>query len=167
MRSLYKKISRLLLLLLVFAAIVPFVYPMKNGKPLLSLDQFKLPSLPEMSLPDISLSSQEKTAETGTVTAYKWQDGQGNWFFGSEPPQGIRYELMELDPNANLIQGLKAAPEPVTQAEASTTEMAAQPGNGEVVFGYTPEKIEAMMEKTRQVKDAMDAHHTALEGLDK
>lgn len=168
MRPFYKKIIRTLLLLLVFAAVVPFVYPMKNGKPLLSLDRLELPSLPELSLPDIPLLSQEKTAETGTLTtAYKWRDPRGNWQFGSEPPRDGPYETLQLDPNVNLIQGEKAAPEPAPEGAGAAQKAPSQADDGEVVFGYTPAKIEAMMEKTHQVKEAMEAHHQALEGLDR
>ncbi len=166
MRSLSRKMLRMLLLLLVFAAVVPFVYPLKNGKPLLSLEQLRLPSLPELSLPELPLPSPNNAAGNGTVTAYKWRDAQGNWQFDSEPPKDVAYETMELDPNTNLIQGMKAAPSPAP-AEPAMTEKPRQPGDGEVEFGYTPEKIEAMMEKTRQVRDALDAHHQSLEELEK
>lgn len=161
MRAFYKRIIRTLLLLLVFAAIAPFVYPLKNGKPLLSFEQLRLPSLP-----DIPLLTGGNTSESETVTAYKWRDSQGNWQFGSEPPQDVPYEAVELDPNTNLLQRVKSAPEPAP-AKRAAMDKTPDAGEEDVVFGYTPEKIEAMMEKTREVRDAMDVHHQSLEGLDK
>ena len=171
MRPFYRKMSRMLLLLLIFAAVVPFVYPLKNGKPLLSLDQLNLPSLPDISLPDISLPEVSSPSgpsgnESAPVTAYKWRDAGGNWQFGGEPPQGVPYETVVLDPNANLIQGVKPAPE-VPPEKPQQTEEASPTGDGEVVFGYTPEKIEAMMEKTREVRDSMEKHYQTLEGMEK
>lgn len=156
MRRLYRNFIRTLLLLFVFSAVFPFVYPWQDGKPLLSLNQLKLPALPELPWSNTDRADQP-------VTVYKWQDAEGSWQFGNEPPQGVAYESRELDPNTNLLAGVEAAP----SATPVTTEgkLPVQTGT-ELVYGYTPDKIEAMMEKTRQVRDSMNAHHQRLEGLD-
>ncbi len=166
MSRLYKKLIRTLLLLLVFSAVFPFVYPMTDGKPLLSLNQLKLPTFPEISLPEIPLPSHGGSNPGQTVTAYKWQDAEGSWQFGNEPPQGVAYETLELDPDANILPKVKASPAlaPATVAE----KQGASPTDHErATFGYSPEKIEEMMAKTRQAKDRMDAHHQALEDIDR
>ncbi len=157
MRRLYKNFIRTLLLSLVFSAVFPFVYPWQDGKPLLSLNQLKLPALPELPWSKADQAGQP-------VTVYKWQDAEGDWQFGNEPPQGIAYESLELDPDTNLLAAVEAAP----SARPVTTEgkPPVQTGTDERVYGYTPGKIEAMMEKTRQVRDSMNAHHQRLEGLD-
>lgn len=163
MRRIYKNLIRTLLLLLVFSIVFPFVYPWKDGKPLLSLNQLKFPTLPEMSLPELPLSKQEDGQK---VTVYKWQDAQGSWQFGNQPPQGVAFVVLELDPNTNLLAAEETTPVS-TPAATPEKQPPAEPGSGEIVFGYTPDKIEAMMEKTRQVRDSMNTHHQSLEGLDK
>ena len=161
MSRLYKKLIRTLLLLLVFSAVFPFVYPMNDGKPLLSLNQLSLPTLPEISLP-----SQGGSDRSETVTAYKWRDGEGGWQFGSEPPKGVAYETLELDPDTNILPEVKAlpAPAPATVAKKQGTS----PNDDEgAAFGYSPEKIEEMMAKTRQARDSLNAHHQALEDINR
>lgn len=165
MRRFHKNLIRTLLLLLVLSAVFPFVFPWKDGKPLLSWKQLKLPALPDISLPDIPLPVRESNTTKQKISVYKWRDEQGSWQFGNEPPQGVAYELLELDPDTNVLPAIKAEPPAVPTADIKTKN-SAQPDDDKEVFGYTPEKIEAMMEKTRQVRDSLDAHHRALEGLD-
>lgn len=166
MRRVNKNLIRTLLMLLALIAIFPFAYPWKNSKPLLSLNQLNLPAFPDISLPDVPLPSENTTPADQHVTVFKWPDAQGGWQFGNEPPQGVNYETVELDPNANLLPGVKAPPANAPAPEAKM-QQSAPTGDGEFVFGYTPEKIEAMMEKTRQVRDSLKAHNKALEGLEK
>jgi len=160
-----RTLIRILLLLLVFAGIFPFVYPMKDGKPMLSLDKLMMPKLPDISLPDVSLPREEKTPVGTPVTFYKWRDGSGNWHFSSEkPPAGVAYETSEVDPNANLIQGVSNAP--ATASPEATAEADNAPhSDKEVVFGYTPEKVGEMMEKTRNVKKALEQRQQAEQQL--
>ena len=161
MRTGYRKVIRALLLLLVFAAAFPFVYPMKDGKPLLTLDKLKLPAMPDIPVAEVSLPSMQEGAAAAPVTVYKWQDAEGSWHFSNEPPPaGVAYQTTELDPNANLIQGVKAAP----SAPADNNEG----HNGtdkELVFGYSPQKVGEMMEKTRQVKEALEQRQRAQQEL--
>jgi hypothetical protein len=152
MRRFSRKIIRISLLLLLFAAVAPFVYPLKEGKPLLSLQRLSLPSLPALPLPK---------ADPQPVTAYKWRDEQGNWHFAGEPPQGIAYQRIELDPQSNLIPGAGGTQ---TAEETAESQQAAQSGDGGSGFGYTPEQIGAVMEKAREASAALEAHHRAVEG---
>lgn len=153
-------VIRILLLLLVLAGIFPFVYPMKDGKPLLSLDDIVLPKLPDVSLPDVSLPGDEPPAGT-PVTIYKWRDSSGNLHFSSEkPPAGVAYEAGEVDPNANLIQGVATVPAK-TSPQTSGKGDAAPSSDKPSVFGYTPEKISEMMEQTRKAKKALEERQQA------
>ncbi len=167
MQRFYKNMIRTLLLLLVLGAVFPFVYPWSDGKPLLSLNDLALPAAPDLSLPDIALSQSDKPAGQ-PVVVYKWQDAEGGWQFGSKPPQGVNYEVVELDPNANLLPGVKPLPAntPTTTSETGTPDSAQTDRDGPL-FGYTPDKVEAMMEKTRQARDSLNEHYRTLEGIDK
>lgn len=167
MQRFYKNMIRTLLLLLVLGAVFPFVYPWSDGKPLLSLNDLTFPAAPDLSLPDIALSQNDKPASQ-PVVVYKWQDAEGGWQFGSKPPQGVNYEVVELDPNTNLLPGVKPLPaNPPTTTSEMEKQDSAGPDNGEPVIGYTPDKIEAMMEKTRQARDSLNEHYRTLEGIDK
>lgn len=157
MRRIYRNFIRTLLLLLLLSAVFPFVYPLKDGKPLLSLDKLKLPPLPEMAIPGLTSANQP-------ITAYKWQDAQGEWHFANDPPQGVDYETLEVDPNTNLVPEVK--PSPASAAQNRSEQQEPTRNSDEVTFGYTPEKIEAMMDKTRQARDRTNEHHQALDALE-
>jgi hypothetical protein len=131
---------------------------LKNGKPLLSLERLSLPSLPEVSLPDLPLPEADHSAKSEPVTAYKWRDEQGSWHFAGEPPQGVSYQRIELDPQINLIQ---AGGGP-TQA-AAEQKQSVQSGDEGSAFAYTPEQIGAVMESAREASAALGAHHRAVE----
>lgn len=112
--SSFRRLIASLLALLVIAAILPFVLPLgKDGKPLLEPPKFALPSAPE--LPNIDpgqwLAGEEQDNE---VTVYRWQDEQGQWHYGEQPPEGVAYEERTLDTDANLIQALPPASPPTT-----------------------------------------------------
>jgi hypothetical protein len=123
---------RTLLLLLLFAALFPFLYPWKDGKPLLSWSalraQFRAPAMPNLSLPERpwpSLTGIESGSETGArqphqpVAIYRWQGADGSAQFSNEPPApGVAYEVVEVNPDANLIQ----APVQPPAKESSGTE---------------------------------------------
>jgi hypothetical protein len=109
-----RKIIRTLLLLLLFAALFPFVYPWKDGKPLLSWSDLKMPALPSFDLPqmpDISLpGNDEPRPPHQPVRVYRWQGEDGGIQFSNEPPPaGVAYTVVEVNPDANLIQAPTAA----------------------------------------------------------
>ncbi len=118
-----RKYLRTLLTLLLFAAIFPFVYPWKDGKPLLSWSEIKVPEMPEVALPRVALptAGTESIASEQLVTLYRWQDADGSIQFSNEPPaEGIAYEVVEVNPDANLLPAVAASssvepPPPATE----------------------------------------------------
>jgi hypothetical protein len=126
-----RKIVRILLLLLLFATIFPFVYPWKDGKPLLSWSQLKMPTLASVKLPempDISLLGKEETrAPHQPVKVYRWLGEDGGVQFSNEPPAaGVAYAVVEVNPDANLIQtpakeSTSVATKPAEQETGETT----------------------------------------------
>lgn len=119
-----RKHTRTLLLLLTFAAIFPFVYPWKDGKPLLSWSDIQMPENPEIRLPglaEIVLPAEEETTREPdqAVKLYRWQGADGGIQFSNEPPpEGTDYEIVEIFPDANLIQGQN----PDTTASPTTSD---------------------------------------------
>lgn len=112
-----RKFTRTLLMLLLFAAIFPFLYPWKDGKPLLSWSQLSLPQLPQETMPTSTPSpspDEEDTRERKRepnrgVMIYRWRGSDGEVQFGSTPPpKGVAFESVEVLPDANLIQSTTA-----------------------------------------------------------
>lgn len=149
-----KSVIRTLLLILVLAAAFLFFYPMKNGKPLLSLDKLRTQNLPDISLPDVKLPTLRGDSASGQVTVYKWKDASGNWQFSNEPPpDGTPYQTTAVDPNANLIQGMDAT----TPRDGKSGVNRGQGSNS----SDRDEALETMsdaIQPTRKAKDALKQH---------
>jgi hypothetical protein len=153
-----RKFIRLLLLLLLAAGVFPFFYPW--GNPMLSWQELELPELPpldlEMELPTLG---QTESAKAPPVTVYRWRNADGSWNFSSTPPQGeVAYQSMQLDPNANLIQGLPAEGEETTAAKAETTERSGEKESWEG-FSYSTEDVRQLMGQAREARDALEQHN--------
>ncbi len=151
-----KLFVKLLLAALVLALLLPFTI-LKNdqGKPMMSFSDI---GLPDVSLPDMpSFGSASKlTPSISTPGArdffYKWYDGDGNVQFTTEPPaEGIEYTVKGYDPDANVIQAVKAPEkEPAAEETAPGSEIAgAQP---EEVSAYDPESVKKLMEDTKNIE---------------
>jgi hypothetical protein len=150
MRSTPRKLIRILMLVLIFATAFLFIYPMKNGKPLLSLGALHLPSIPEVPLPEIPSLGQGKG--DAPVTVYQWQDSNGGWHFSNEaPPAGVRYEARTVDPNTNLLQseGATASAPPEQRHSSPSTDQTLD-------FDYSPESISRVLEQTDKVREAAE-----------
>lgn len=108
-----RRLIRMLLLLLIFAALFPFVYPWKNGKPMLSWSDIKMPTMPPLNLPELPALSlpggDEATREPHQpVKLYRWQGPDGSMQFSNQlPPEGVSYEVVEVNPDANMIQPME------------------------------------------------------------
>lgn len=140
-----RTLARLLLGILVIAVAVPFVLPLRDGKPLLDYRRIRLPDLPELSLPRPGPEGDAAAA----VTFYKWRDTDGGWQFDSNPPApGIPFEIITVDPGANAIQGINAAP-----PEVESPAAAAPPTLTET---YSPEDIQEVLGKAREVQSLMN-----------
>merc|ERR1711879_192043 len=84
------------------AMALPYFLNGPDGNPLMSLE----PGI------DSALST-EKTRQT----YYKWQDANGVWQFGDNPPEGIRKVAVNVDTAANVLQSSSPSP-----SSGSTTE---------------------------------------------
>ena len=107
---------RFIILLLATALVAPFFIPGPDGRPVMTLDKLGIGKMPELaSLPDIGGSS----AESGSLTLYRYRDDQGNWHFTDQAPASGDFELVEVQ-NANLLESASLPPgrEPETSAMA-------------------------------------------------
>lgn len=119
-----RRYLRTLLLLLLFAAIFPFVYPWQDGRPLLSwselrlpgLSSLQLPELPELAPPVVPGSGEARTPNE-PVRLYRWQGSDGTTQFSNEPPAvGMKYEVVEVNPDANLVPATPLTPPAAPEA---------------------------------------------------
>ena len=78
----------------------------------------KAPALPDLKMPDIELSDAMKSLSQQTgqndgkdVTAYKWQDSNGQWHYGGTPPEGANAIPVTVNTNQNVVPGFASKAE--------------------------------------------------------
>lgn len=148
---------RALLGALVLAGVIPFVLPLRDGKPLLDYRLLSAPELPRLTLPDGETAS-------APVTVYKWRGADGEWQFGNAPPaQGTRFEVVTVDPEANLIQALKPQAAVAAPADPATPPAGSPIGNP--IDAYSPANIQQTLDKAQAARSAMDRHTAAQEAM--
>ena len=158
-----RKYIHLLLLLLLFAVIFPFAYPLKDGKPMLSWSDLRMPKMPSVTLPELPGTGETARDANQPVTLYRWQGADGSPQFGSEPPaKGVKYEVVEVNPDANLIQALPPSDTPDTagtEGEKSTASSFPSP------LTVSPGEAMQLMDdakKIRQMSEERLRQHEAL-----
>lgn len=157
---------KLLIALLVLAVLLPFtVLKGKDGSPLMSLDDLKLPDLSLPEVPDSIGIPEVGSAINRTDVIYQWRDAKGELHFTSTPPaEGIEYTAKGYDPNANLIQSIdiehtEASKQEVQESQVKTPSDIGNP--------YSPEKIQKLFDDARNVEKLLNdrmKQHEALNG---
>ena len=148
-----------LLLLLIFAGVVPFVLPLKDGKPLLefSWSNIKTPSLPQIpNLPNLNLGADKDEAGR-EVEIYRWQDAEGNWQFSNIAPSHQDYQTMKVAPDANLIQGeaatVKKEPIAAKTSEKSTTTPSSP------LSAVNPHAVNKLLQDSKSIENTLQQRH--------
>ncbi len=118
-----KLIIKIVIMLVIVTGMSNYVMYIMTGKTPFSSIDF---SLPNFSFSSLKSEVGEITGDIGATvpgvpsdnqTVYKWVDANGVTQYTSEPPPaGQEFTSLNLDPNTNIVQGLKpktpeAAPE--------------------------------------------------------
>lgn len=151
--------TKLILALLVIGGLAPFTFIKgKDGKPLMSFSDIKMPNtkLPDIdipSLPDSSITPSNSTSSKPNYkegTVFKWKDKEGTWQFSSEPPpEGSDFSSTLYNNTLNVIQSVET---PRTRAEKEKQKQATNTLTGKTIpkslddvgSPYSPEKIETL-----------------------
>lgn len=101
------------------------------------------------------------TAVSSGATVYRWRDADGNLHFGDNPPQHVQeVETLDIDPDANLIQGDRSQQQAAAPAAGVPTADPAVPA-----MPYSPEQIEKLFRDAQAVKEKLEQRAQAQEDL--
>ncbi|ASP37798.1 hypothetical protein CHH28_03520 [Bacterioplanes sanyensis] len=112
-------------------------------------------SAPEMR-PDVL--STESTRQT----YFKWQDANGQWHFGDEPPEGVQVHSVNVDTAANILQPVAVAKK---QPEADKKPDDAPQKTLPLPMTVDPDGVKDMMEKAENVQNLMNERNEQLKQL--
>jgi hypothetical protein len=99
--------------------------------------------------PSTTLPTNISTVTTDSaVQVYRWRDENGHMQFSSTPPPNVsEVELIDLQPNKNVIQAVKV---PAKAAEVAST---AAP---EISNPYSPKGMSDLLKQATQLKDIVN-----------
>jgi len=114
---------------------------------------------PFSQVPDVSISTPNlsEMMPKGSERAYKWTDANGVVHYSSEPPPEVEAQVMDVDPNTNMIQGLRAEAPKETEAAPAPTPTLPQ---GNV---YNPKNVQKLIEDAKNVQNVLNERYESLE----
>ncbi len=151
--------------LLVGAIAWPFFMKNRGGEPMLSiptLTDWQPPALKDF-IPGAGESGGVKSPLSGgTQVFYKWRDEHGQLHYSDEPPpQTAEFQIVEVDPNANVIQSVpvdeeeEATPEPAKALPGDVSEILT-PGNARKVLEDAKVARKMMESRTENIDQALE-----------
>ena len=155
-----KLFGKLLIAVLIIGILLPFtVLKGKDGKPLMSFGDIKMPNISLPDLPDTpKLGGDNKSVSAdGKDLIYKWTDSEGNLQFStSPPPEGVEFTVKGYDPDTNLIQAVEVSTEiPEDEAKQPEAKKPVTPPDG-IGSVYSPEAIEKLFEDAKNVEKLLN-----------
>jgi len=154
--------------MLATVLIVPFFLDTKNGTPMLktpTMDDF----IPDKLIPDSLIPGKQTAPESAQSTPsgqtfFKWQDQQGNWHYGDQPPPGVNVSTLQVDTNTNIIQSIKIEPE---EEEVSSVSQASQKKLPERLTSgeLTLDNALNIMDDAKSVRDMMESRNDQLKAI--
>lgn len=122
------------------------------------------PDMSNIGLPKAVPDVVDKVVPAEKTVVYKWRDAAGGWHYSNEqPPDGVGYELLNVDPNTNLMAGVKVpSEEPEMEEEGGLRQPkfarsgAKEEESAEDPMLYSPEGVQKLMEDAQNVQKMLN-----------
>ena len=130
---------KIIVLVVIAAWVAPLFIEGPGGEPLRTLDDW--------------FESTEISVDK-VVVVYKWQDGEGNWHYTDELPEGVPGEVVSLDEPINVLPPPGTPPTRDVQSESQrlATAAATLPGG----LTVSPDQMGEMMETVGNLQQDLD-----------
>lgn len=149
--------------ILAAALIGPYFIKKPDGKPIMDMPTAS-DFIPDRLLPGSSSPNNDNTPTSSSQTYYKWQDDQGQWNYGDQPPSSPgKVSTLQVDSNTNIIQSLKIEPEIEEQPQEANQQkkLPERLTNGELSFDNA---VNALNDAT-MVRDMMESRNEQLKAI--
>ncbi|WP_096084613.1 DUF4124 domain-containing protein [Agaribacterium haliotis] len=111
-----------------------------------------------LSFADLKVKAPSLPA--GKQKAYKWVDEHGVTHYSSEaPPEQMQAQVLEVDPQQNIIQGIEIKAEQAAEPNQSEQQPVVLPANP-----YNPETVRQLIDDAKAVQQTLNQRY---EDLDK
>lgn len=116
-------------------------------------------SMPKFSVNAPKINNMNPLADGNTV--YKWVDENGVTQYSSEPPPAnIAKQTLELDPNTNIVQGLRPEDEEEETPHAGPSEPILPQGPI-----YSPENVKKLIDDAKNVQNLLNERYQKQEEM--
>ena len=120
----------------------------------------KTPFQGDGSKMSFGLPSSESILPAGKQKAYKWTDADGLTHYSSEPPpEGLSGELLHVNPDTNLVQGLKPSIKTKDPEPPIAPPQPVMP-QGNI---YNPDTIRKLIDDAKDIQKTMNERNEQLE----
>lgn len=161
---------KFLLFILVLGIAGLFFINKPDGQPWLSADDF-MPDVPGlMAQASNMLDGAERQLDkatssdpnAGKTKVYKWRDSSGNWHLSDQPisAAGGRDQVMHVDPDTNLVGGLRESTAEVERSRSDGVSNAVP-----LPMTVSPDKVGKLIDDAKAVQDLMDNRSEQLDNL--
>lgn len=90
------------------------------------------------------------------VNVFKWQDAQGRWHYGDEPPEHIPSQTLNVRTDTNIVRSVKIPPKKtVLTPKKPAAEPQKQPDIA-LPMTLSPEKVGTLIQDARNVQSLVD-----------
>ena len=146
-----KMIFKMVVMLAVVVGVSNYALYIMTGKTPFSANDLKMP--------DISAPNVDSLVNGGKTTAYKWTDENGVVHYSSEPPpEQQQVEVLEVDPNVNLVQGVQKKEEVPGPGSQPALDL---PG-GNV---YSPKNVQKLIQDAKDVQQKLNERYQEQEKI--
>lgn len=150
--------------ILAAALIGPFFIEKPDGNPVMEMPNVSDFIPDKLKSTGNSDNSVISSSPSSNQTFYKWQDEQGQWHYGDQPPTSSnKVSTLQVDTNTNIIQGLKIEPEK-TEETIENPQQKKLPDrltSGELSFENATNSLKDAM----LVRDMMESRNAQLKAI--
>jgi len=110
----------------------------------------KAPELPTLAIPDAvkEMAKDENGRPLIDTGVYKWQDSNGRWHYGDKPPADAQIQMVDVNPNRNIIAGAPQKEKEEQVQNGDLPPMEQMPGMAGAAFQM--QKLLQMVPQTQQ-----------------
>ncbi len=163
---------KIILLLLALCLVAPMIIPGPDGKPVMSLDDWKVDTAELSNISNkaknlagsasamledtanIDLGSDSSNGGTSGNVLHKWQDSEGNWHFSDKAPEGTNTRNLSVEKMPEIQN---------TLAELESTKAATNTRNTANVDGAPTGKVTDIVSDAQKVKAMAEQRNQHLE----
>ena len=164
-----KLMFKLMLVVLVLVVASPFILPGKNGQPLFSFSDIKMPDFSSffgsqkskvVVIPENSTIEKEITDKKNVTTVHKWMDEYGVWQFSDQNNSGGNSELLKINSNINVVKSMEVAkPEDETAESNAASDTESSMADIPLPTTIPMKDIPKLINDTKELKKTLDQRY--------